>query len=378
MDVPRALHHLARPQDGLPVGLMVGEAQGRAVQAGHLDLFLSQLFPRTVILLRRPERMLRRQMQAQEGLAQPERGLRAGVSLHQRRELPVEAQSGHPLVEEVLPAQELHQGSRGNPPGPPGIGFPPGHHQVPIKGAGGGVAVYVASPPHVRPAVPVEEVPVGLHQLIGILFKPSGDVRFILISVPQVPDRPIYIEGPAGIIVKGVPVPIPAVPGIVGQDGLGMVAHDVPLDGIPLHMQERHVQHVEQPPVLGHGAGVGIAVQKRRDHVLLRLRIGVPNLPFADPQADHQSAGLHGLLESLERIPVSRDPLLIFIGAHIERIPLGAHPQDLIFIIFRARIPAYPQIRYIGHHRGRDEEGARQPLEHLRSALDGLGLPGIL
>ena len=48
--------------------------------------------------------------------------------------------------------------------------------------------------------MPRGKADLGLHQLIGILFKPSGDVRFILISVPQVPDRPIYIEGPAGII----------------------------------------------------------------------------------------------------------------------------------------------------------------------------------
>ena len=74
MDVPGLLKDLGTAQDGLPVRLVIGVAKSRACQGGLFDPALFQPLPCTVVLLSRPEGMLRRQLQAQKSLSQPQRG----------------------------------------------------------------------------------------------------------------------------------------------------------------------------------------------------------------------------------------------------------------------------------------------------------------
>ncbi len=348
MYISPALYHLPRAQDGLPICLMVGETQCGTVQTGLFYLSFCQFIPGAVIFLRRPEGMSLREMQAEKRLAKPERGLRTGIPLHQRGELPVKSKRWHAFVQKILSSKELHQGAGGNPPCPPRLRLASLHHQVTGKGAGGGIAVNVAASPHIRPTVPVKEIPVGLHQFIGVFLKFPCDIGLVLISVPEVPDGSIHIEGPTGIIIKRMAVPVPSVPGIIVQDCLGMVPHHVFPDWIPLHMQKRHVQHIEQTPVLRHGVRMGIPLQEPGDCILFFFCISIPNLCPAFPQTDCQSRSLHRLLKCPERIRMPADALLILISSHIQRISLGAHAENLALIIFRYGITAYLQVRNVG------------------------------
>ena len=56
---------------------------------------------------------------------------------------------------------------------------------------------------------------------------------------------------------------------------------------------------------------MGIGLQKCRDDILLLLRVGVPYLRTADPEADDKRTGLDRLLECAERIRVPCYVLLI-------------------------------------------------------------------
>ena len=75
-----------------------------------------------------------------------------------------------------------------------------------------------------------------------------------------------------------MPVAVPAVARIVVKDALRMVEHDLLVDLVPLCMQECHIEHIEEPPVLRHGVRAGIALQKCGDAVLLFFCIAVPDL----------------------------------------------------------------------------------------------------
>ena len=148
-----------------------------------------------------------------------------------------------------------------------------------------------------------------------------------------------------------------------------MIQHHILLNGIPLHVQKGHIQHVEQPPVLRYCAGMGIGGQKSGNGIPLSLCIGIPDLLPADPEADHQGTGLHGLLEGPEGILGPCDLQLILIGSHKQLIPPGTDPKHLIFVILRHGIPADLQLRKIPDHRRSDEKGAGQPLKHFSQPL---------
>ncbi len=173
-------------------------------------------------------------------------------------------------------------------------------------------------------------------------------------------------------------IPIPAIPRVIVQDRLRMIQHHVLLDGITLHMQKSHIQHIEQPPVLRHCIFMGIRLQKIRNDILLFLCISIPDLLPADPEADHQRAGLHSLLKSPKGIGMAGNILLILIGADIERIVLGTAAQHLILIIFRHGIAANLQLREIFYHGRGNKEGTGQTLKNLRQPLGMLSLFGIL
>ena len=205
--------------------------------------------------------------------------------------------------------------------------------------------------------------------MIGMLLKFLSHIRRMFVSVPEIPDGRINIKGPAGIIIKGVSVPIPAIPRIIVENRLGMIHHNLMVDGIAFHIQKRHVQHVEQSPVLRHCVGSGIAVQKSGDRVLFLLGVGIPYLFLRYPKADHQRAGLHRLLETAERIVCTGYAYLILIRSHIDFISPSAHPKNLILIIIPHRISVQFQIRFDGNQRRADEEGTGQTLENLRFFL---------
>ena len=90
-------------------------------------------------------------------------------------------------MQEILPAQKLHQRARRNPSGPPRIRLGAPQKQIPLKGAGSCIAVDIAPTPQVRPAVPIEKVPVGLHKLVGMLLELFGKIGFVFIPVPEIP-----------------------------------------------------------------------------------------------------------------------------------------------------------------------------------------------
>ena len=198
-----------------------------------------------------------------------------------------------------------------------------------------------------------------------MLLKPGRDVRRVLIAVPLIPDGRVYVEGPAGIIVKGMSVPVPAVAHVEIQNGLGMVQHHILFDGIALHMQKGHIQHVEKPPVLRHGAGMGEAAEESGDQILFLFGVGGPDLIPADPQADDQRAGFHRLLIGPEGL-IAVHCLKLPIGSRRNRISRRAGPKHLALVILPHGIPADGQLRIVMDQRGGDEKASGKPFKHLR------------
>ena len=198
-----------------------------------------------------------------------------------------------------------------------------------------------------------------------MLLKTGGDIGRVLIAVPLIPDGRVYVEGPAGIVVEGVAVPVPAVPHIKIQHRLSVVQHDVLFDRIALHMQKRHIQHIEKTPVLRYGAGMGKARQKRGDGVLFLLRIGGPDFLAADPEADDQSTGFHRLLIGPEGL-MSVYFLKLLVGSCGYRIPGRTGAEHLAFIVFLHGIAADGQFRIVVDQRGGDKKASGEPFKHLR------------
>ena len=215
---------------------MIGKTQRRAVQHRYPCLLFGKLLPHAVVLLCRPERMVCRKMQAQKRLSQPERRLRAGIALHKRHELPVKAKRRNALKPEILPRQKLQQGAGGNPPCQPRISLCIFQKHISVKSARRRIPVNIAAPPHIRKAIPVKKFRIGFHQRIGMRFKLPRNIRHVLIAVPQIPDRRIDVERPAGIIIEAVAVPVPAVPRVKIQHRLCVLQHDPLVHRIAFHM----------------------------------------------------------------------------------------------------------------------------------------------
>lgn len=135
-----------------------------------------------------------------------------------------------------------------------------------------------------------------------MLLKGRRQRRCLLIAVPAAPKRRIHLEGPAGVEIKALAVPVPAIAHIIIQDGRRVLLHDPLIDRISMACEKGQVQHVEEPPVLRHGAAVPPPGEKRRDLILLRARIFLPDLLSRHLQSDHQGAGFHCLLVGAERI----------------------------------------------------------------------------
>ena len=242
--------NLAGPQLRDAVCTVVGHAQPRSVQRCDHGLLFPDFFPDSVLLLRCPEGMILRQCQAGKGLAHPVRGFRAGIALHQRQEGPVEAQCRHAFVQEIIAGQELQQRTGGDAPCQSRIRRRVLQHEVAGDRAGRRKPVDTTASPHIGKAVAVKPLRIGLHQLIRVLLEALCQVRLVLIAVPAVPDRCVEVEGPAGIIVKASAVPVPAFARIISQNRLGVIAHDIAVNLIPVLPQEGIVQHIEQAPVL--------------------------------------------------------------------------------------------------------------------------------
>ncbi len=177
-----------------------------------------------------------------------------------------------------------------------------GQHQIAVERACACKAVNTASAPHIGKSVRIKEVGISFHQAVGVLLKFFCEERLIFIAVPQIPERRIEIKCPAGIIVKTLPVAVPAIPHIIIKNGLRMVKHNFMVNRIAFHMQKRQVKHIEHSPVLRHGICVRKACEKRRNHVLFLFCKILPNHIPACPKPNHKRAGFHRLLKRAERI----------------------------------------------------------------------------
>ena len=159
--------------------------------------------------------MLLRKAEAEEGLSQPERGRGAGVRLNQGGKGTIEAKARDPLIKHILSAQKLEERAGGNPAGKARILRRISEKEIRGKGAGRGISIDIASPPHIGISVPIEKRGQALHHLIGMLFEISGKLRFLPIAVPEIPKRSVDIEGPDRIVVKALSVPVPAISGVI-------------------------------------------------------------------------------------------------------------------------------------------------------------------
>ena len=166
-----------------------------------------------------------------------------------------------------------------------------------------------------------------------MFFKLPGKIGFLFIAIPDIPERSIYIEGPAGVVVEALSIPIPAVTHIIIQNCLCMIQHDRLVDGIAFHMKKSHIQHIKQPPILGNCTGMSVITQERCDDIAFLFGISIPDLCFADPQADDQGAGLNGLLKASGVVCAPGKAHQILIGSHKKGIGACAGAKHLIFIV---------------------------------------------
>ena len=153
-----------------------------------------------------------RQLKAKERLSQPQGRFRTGISLHQGGKLAIKSKGGDALIKEIVSGQKLQKGAGGNPPCPSRVSRRIRQKEIGTQGAGGAISVDTASSPHIGITIPVKKVRISLHQLIGAFLKAFCQIRFVFIPIPIIPDRRIKIKCPAGIIVKALPIPVPAVP----------------------------------------------------------------------------------------------------------------------------------------------------------------------
>ena len=243
-------------------------------------------------------------MEAEKCFSEPERRFRARVSLNKRHELTVKTKCRDTLMQEIFPGKKLQQGTGTDAADKSGICFRTAQHQISIKGTGRGIPVNIAAAPHVRKTVPVKKVRVRFHQTVGVLFESGGNLRLLLIAVPEIPDRRVDVERPAGIIVKRMTVPVPAVSCVIIQNRHCMIPHDIFVNRIAHHGKKGKIQHVEETPVLRNRIPVRIAVQKFRDGILFFFRVRIPDGFFRYPEADDKRCGFYSLLEASEWIAV--------------------------------------------------------------------------
>ena len=227
MLIIRLFHSLAGTKDSCAVGLMIGNRKRRTVQDRFMYLPGLKLSPDSVLFRAGPEGMISRQMQAKKGLAKPKDRLCAGISLDQRGKLPVKTQDRHSFPKKIIPFKKLQQTAGTDTPGKTGIQRRITQQKIRVKSARGSISVNSGTPPHIGKPFPVKEERVIFHQQIGILFKPGSQIGFLFITIPQIPQRSVKLKRPAGIIIKGMSVTIPAVACIISQNSLRMLPHDI-------------------------------------------------------------------------------------------------------------------------------------------------------
>ena len=133
---------------------------------------------------------------------------------------------------------ELQKRSGIDPSGKSGVHLVPFQEEHRGKGRSGGVPVDTASPPHGHMGLSVKHSRVFLKKAVGIRIYPFCHIRLFLVPVPHIPECSIHMKGPGAVIIKTVSVPEPAVTGIVGKNGLGMILHLMLINFISLAPQK--------------------------------------------------------------------------------------------------------------------------------------------
>ena len=310
-------------------------------------------------------------LEAQEGLAEPQGALGTAVALDHRGEWPVEAQDRRTFVEYVVAPEELQQGSGRDPSGKTGIACRVPEIEVGGEGGGGRVAVDAAPAPHGHVTLGIEHSVVGLHELVGVVLELMCKIRFLLIAVPSAPDGCVYLEGPGGIVVEGMAVPVPALAGIVREDRLGMLSHDGGIDVVAHHVEERQVEHVEQSPVLCRGGAFGIVADERGDPVLLLPAVGVPDLLLRRDQSDYDCTGLDRLLVGMQPERRRRVPVHVAVAEHILLVSRCAGAQYMVLVVRPQVLSTDLHVGLYGDQGCGDEEAAFKSFIVLRLHLPG-------
>ena len=172
------------------------------------------------------------------------------------------------------------------------------------------------------------------------------------------------MERPRAVIVKEMPVPIPAVPRIVGHNHLGMVPHHVPVNDVPFPVQKGQNQHIEQPPVVMPRIRMAELGEIRRNPVLFLLCIRLPHRLRAHGKADRQGGALRRVLKGLlPRLSLGKD----FLNpVEIIRAARCHGEKDLPLIICRQGNPGCLRVRLICKQRGGNQKASGKPLKFLR------------
>ena len=230
--------------------------------------------------------MIVRKRQAHKGVGDPHGAGRAAVVLDLGGKGTVIPQTQNPLIKALLTGDKLEQGSRGDAPGKARIRRGLSQEEIGGQRRGGRASVDAAPAPHGHMGLPVKELRERLCQPVCVRLDLSRQPGLLLIAVPLVPQRAVHVKGPGAVIVKEMPVPIPAVPCVVGDNHLGVIPHHIPVNGVALPVQEGQDQHIEKAPVVVACVGMAELGEVVRDPILLLFRAGIPHSLRAHGKSD--------------------------------------------------------------------------------------------
>ena len=105
------------------------------------------------------------------------------------------------------------------------------------------------------------------------------------------------MEGPRAVVIKQMPVAVPAVPCVIGENGGRVIPHHPMIHRVSLPVQKGQNQHIKQAPVVVARIGMAKIRQVICNAVPLLLRIILPDHLPAHGQADNKRSALTRVLK---------------------------------------------------------------------------------
>ena len=234
------------------------------------------------------------------------------------------------------------------------------------------MSVDIAPPPHEDSPLPVKHGRVLLHQLQRVFFIDRCQFRHLIVAIPEIPDGQISLKGPRAVIIKAMRVPIPSVSGIIGRDYMRVLFHHFRINRIPGPIQKSQYQHVEYTPVMRFCISVSKSGQILRDPIPFFLGIGLPDLFFTHPQADHKRRAFYRMLKGSFFLHIPQ----FLVGQQVQLALRCTGHEDLMPVILPQRQTVEPSLRLLMDQRRRQKKRPAQPFKTLRLYLP-LGSSGI-